>query len=100
MVDILKELKEYGINPVVCDPVADAVDARRLYDVDLVPLSEIRELDCLIIAVAHKEFRLLTNEEIAGMFRDEPNERKVIIDVKGVRDRTEWKNMGYRYWRL
>lgn len=100
VVDILKELKEYGINPVVCDPVADAVDARRLYDVDLVPLSEIRELDCLIIAVAHKEFRLLTNEEIAGMFRDEPNERKVIIDVKGVRDRTEWKNMGYRYWRL
>lgn len=100
VVDILKELKEYGINPVVCDPVADAVDARRLYDVVLVPLSEIRELDCLIIAVAHKEFRLLTNEEIAGMFRDEPNERKVIIDVKGVRDRTEWKNMGYRYWRL
>lgn len=100
VVDILKELKEYGINPVVCDPVADAVDARRLYDVDIVPLSEIRELDCLIIAVAHKEFRLLTNEEIAGMFRDEPNERKVIVDVKGVRERTEWKNMGYRYWRL
>lgn len=100
VVDILKELKEYGINPVVCDPVADAVDARRLYDVDIVPLSEIRELDCLIIAVAHKEFRLLTNEEIAGMFRDEPNGRKVIVDVKGVRERTEWKNMGYRYWRL
>lgn len=98
--DILKELREYGIHPLVCDPVADAPDAKRFYNVDLVPISELKELDCLIIAVAHREFKTLTNEEIAGMFKDEPNDKKVLIDVKGVRDRKEMQALGYRYWRL
>lgn len=98
--DILKELREYGIHPLVCDPVADAPDAKRFYNVDLVPISELKELDCLIIAVAHWEFKTLTNEEIAGMFKAEPNDKKVLIDVKGVRDRKEMQALGYRYWRL
>lgn len=98
--DILKELHEYGIQPIVCDPVADASDAKRFYGVDLVPISEFRELDCLIIAVAHKEFKTLSNEDIEGMFKAEPNDRKVIVDVKGVREKKELLNLGYRYWRL
>lgn len=98
--DILKELHEYGIQPIVCDPVADASDAKRFYGVDLVPISEFRELDCLIIAVAHKEFKTLSNEDIEEMFKAEPNDRKVIVDVKGVREKKELLNLGYRYWRL
>ena len=98
--DILKELREYGIQPLVCDPVADAPDAKRFYNVDLVPISELKELDCLIIAVAHREFKALINEEIAAMFKDGPNDKKVLIDVKGVRDRKEMQALGYRYWRL
>ena len=98
--DILKELREYGIKPIVCDPVADAPDAKRFYGVDLVPISEFHDLDCLIIAVAHKEFRDLTDEDIAKMFKDEPNERKVIVDVKGVRDKNKLKSQGYIYFRL
>ena len=98
--DILKELREYGIDPIVCDPVADAPDAKRFYGVDLVPLTEFKDLDCLIIAVAHKEFKALTNGNIAAMFKDEPNENKVIVDVKGVRNKNELKELGYRYFRL
>ena len=98
--DILKELREYGIDPIVCDPVADAPDAKRFYDVDLVSLDELKNLDCLIIAVAHKEFRALTNDDIYKMFKNEPNEKKVVIDVKGVRNKDEFKTAGYRYWRL
>lgn len=98
--DILKELREYGIKPIVCDPVADAPDAKRFYGVDLVPLSEFKNLDCLIITVAHDEFKSLSNDDIAAMFKDEPNENKVIVDVKGVRDKNEFKAMGYRYFRL
>ena len=98
--DILKELKEYGVTPLVCDPVADAPDAKRFYGVDLVSLDEFKDLDCLIIAVAHKEFKVLTNEDIEKMFKDEPNDRKVIVDVKGVRNKDELKDLGYRYWRL
>ena len=98
--DILKELAEYGIQPIVCDPVAEAEDVRRHYGVELVGMDELKELDCLIIAVAHQEFRALSNEDIAKMFREEPNDRKVIVDVKGVRSKDELKALGYRYWRL
>ena len=98
--DILKELREYGIQPIVCDPVADAPDAKRFYGVDLVPISEFKDLDCLIIAVAHKEFKALTNEDLAKMFKDEPNDRRIIVDVKGVRNKRELLDLGYKYWRL
>ena len=98
--DILKELKEYGITPIVCDPVADAPDAKKFYGVDLVPLSEFKDLDCLIIAVAHKEFASLTDEDIAAMFKNEDNSKKVIVDVKGIRNKDKLKADGYRYWRL
>ncbi len=98
--DILNELREYGISPIVCDPIADAPDVKRFYGVDLVSLDRFRDLDCLIIAVAHEVFRAIRTDEIAAMFRDEPNSRKVIIDVKGVRNRNELRTQGYRYWRL
>ena len=98
--DILRELREYGIDPIVCDPVADAPDVRRFYGVDLVPLSALRDLDCLIIAVAHKEFKELTDADIDAMFKNEPNEKKVIVDVKGVRDKKALTAQGYKYFRL
>ena len=57
-------------------------------------------MDCLIIAVAHKEFKALTNEDLAKMFKDEPNDRRIIVDVKGVRNKRELLDLGYKYWRL
>ena len=96
--DILKELKEYGITPIVCDPVADAPDAKRFYNVDLVPIGEFKDLDCLIIAVGHKEFKALSDEQISDMFK--AGEKKIIIDVKGARDKNRLKELGFVYWRL
>lgn len=98
--DIIKELKEYGITPVICDPVADAPDVKKFYGVDLVSIEELKDLDCLIIAVAHKEFKALSMGDIAKMFKNEPNGKKVVIDVKGVRNKEEFNALGYRYWRL
>lgn len=98
--DILRELGEYGIEPLVCDPIADAEDTEKFYGVKLVPMDELKDLDCLIIAVAHREFKELTNDELAAMFKNESNDRKVIVDVKGVRNRAELTELGYKYWRL
>lgn len=98
--DILKELKEYGIKPIVCDPVADAPDAKRFYGVDLVDISEMKDLDCLIIAVMHKEFKALSNDQIQKMFKDKDNYKNIIIDVKGARNKDELVSLGYKYWRL
>ena len=98
--DILKELREYGINPIVCDPVADAPDAKKFYGVDLVDISKFKDLDCLIIAVMHKEFKALSNEQIQKMFKDKDNSKNIIIDVKGARNKKELEQLGYKYWRL
>ena len=98
--DIINELSEYGINAIVCDPCADAADVKRFYNIDLSPIEALKDLDCLIIAVAHKEFKALTNSDIAKMFKDEDNSQKVIVDVKGIRDKHELENSGYKYWRL
>ena len=98
--DILKELREYGINPIVCDPVADAPDAKKFYGVDLVDISEFKDLDCLIIAVMHKQFKELTNDQIHMMFKNEDNSKNIIIDVKGARNKRELEALGYKYWRL
>lgn len=98
--DILKELREYGINPIVCDPVADAPDAKKFYGVDLVDISEFKDLDCLIIAVMHKQFKELSNDDIQKMFKDKDNSKNIIIDVKGARNKRELEALGYKYWRL
>ena len=98
--DILKELKEYGINPIVCDPVADAPDVKKFYGVDLVDISKFKDLDCLIIAVMHKEFKELSNEQIQNMFASKDNSNNIIIDVKGARNKKELIDLGFVYWRL
>ena len=98
--DILVELKEYGVKPIVCDPVADAPDAEKFYGVNLVNIEELKDLDCLIIAVAHQEFKALSNEDLAKMFKDVSNDKKIIVDVKGVRQKDELLALGYNYWRL
>ena len=98
--DILKELNEYGIKPIVCDPVADSLDAKKFYNIDLVDISEFKNLDCLIIAVAHNQFKDLTCEQIQNMFNENDNSKNLIIDVKGSKNKNEYINLGYKYWRL
>lgn len=96
VIDIVNELREYGINPIIVDPQADADEAERLYNVKFRDMSLIKEMDAVIFAVAHSEFCNLTISQIDQMFSDE----KVLIDVKGILDRQEYEAAGYSYWRL
>lgn len=98
--DIIKELNTYGIEPIICDPVADKEDAEKFYNIKLHDIEDLNNLDCLIIAVAHKEFKDLTTEEIENMFKDGPVKNKVIVDIKGIKNRKEMLSIGYKYWRL
>lgn len=97
IIDIVNELKEYGINPAITDPVADADEARRLYGVEFVGMDEIRNMDAVILAVAHKEFESFQMQDIDGFFGAG---KKVLLDIKGVLDRDSYENAGYSYWRL
>lgn len=96
--DILRRLRQYGIKPIVTDPWADAADAKAAYGVDLVPMGEMRGLDCVVVAVAHREFRELGADGVKAMLKDAPDGEKVVVDVKGILDEGDFA--GYRYWRL
>lgn len=98
--DIISRLNEYGINPIIVDPRASEHDAVNEYSVTLTALSDLKGVDCLIVAVAHDEFKALTLENIDELYADIPNEEKVLIDVKSIFNKCDIEKMGYRYWRL
>ena len=98
VMDIVRELAEYGITPVICDPQADAAGAKREYGVELVPMSAIREMDAVVLTVAHEEFRYFTVQELDELYK--LGQQKVLVDIKGVLDRNTYEAAGYSYWRL
>lgn len=100
VVDIIRRLNEYEIGTIVADPWADAQVAKQEYGVELVPFEELPKADCLIVAVGHKEFRSLSMMQLKRLFRDVPDEEKVLIDVKSLYRLDELKASGMRYWRL
>ena len=90
-------MKEYGITPVIADPEADAAEAKWLYGIDFVDMNTIKDMDAVILAVAHKEFSGFTMADMDKLFGDG---RKVLLDIKGLLNRKEYKKAGYVYWRL
>lgn len=98
--DIIKELKTYGIEPVVVDPWANECDALREYGVNLTKLEDAKDADCVIIAVAHNEFKALSLDDIKAMFKISEDNEKVLVDVKGLYKVSDLKASSMRFWRL
>lgn len=98
--DIIKRLNEYGIEPIVVDPWASERDAMREYGVELTPLHEVKDADCVIVAVAHNEFKALRLDDIKKLYRVSADSEKVLIDVKGIYSVKDLSNSGMDYWRL
>ena len=95
--DIVEELREYGIEPFICDPVADTEEAKNLYGVSFSELNQINNMDAVIIAVSHSAFLAIDMSALAKMYADD---QKVLLDIKGIFDREEYENAGFKYWRL
>ena len=101
VVDIIKRLKEYDINPIVTDEWADTEVAEKEYGVTLIPFNEIPKADCVIVAVGHNEFRSMSMMQLKNLFKPElKDEEKVLIDVKSLYRMDELKASGMRFWRL
>lgn len=98
--DIIKRLNSYGINPVVVDPWANEKDALREYGVNIKKMDDAKEADCVIVAVAHNEFKTMTLKKISALYKSCKNDEKVLIDVKGLYNISELKNSGMKWWRL
>lgn len=100
IIDIVNELKEYGITPKIADPTADAAEAKALYNVDFVDMGEITDCDAIILAVAHDAFANLKQADFDKMFASADKGKRVLLDIKGLLDRKEYEKAGYNYWRL
>ena len=99
IIDIVNELREYGIEPVISDPTADRDEAKHEYDIEFVDMSEMKDMDAVVLAVAHDEFSSLTEPDIGAMFNP-ANDKKVFLDIKGMKNRKEFEEKEYLYWRL
>ncbi len=95
VIDIVRELNEFGIEPMICDPVADAAEAERLYGVRFSRIEDVRDMDAVIIPVAHDAFRSLTPDKTDCFYSEG---RKVLLDIKGMFSREDFENRDYLYW--
>jgi UDP-N-acetyl-D-galactosamine dehydrogenase len=98
VIDVVRELEDYGIEVLTTDPMADTDEARHEYGIELSPLAALRDLDALILAVAHKEYAGLGFDELRGWFR--AGSAPLLLDVKGHFDPASAEAAGFRLWRL
>ena len=99
IIDIYKELQEYGITAVVTDDDADAQEAKRLYGIEFVPMTEIKDCDAVVLAVAHESYKKLEMKDMDALYATK-NKTKVLTDLKGILDKKAYQDAGYIYWRL
>lgn len=99
VIDIIKKLRSYGIIPKVVDPLADKTAVKEEYDIDLVELNDVKNIDCIILAVAHDEFKNISAKALKDIFNNS-NARKIIMDVKSVYNKDILLDLGFAYWNL
>jgi len=100
VIDIVNELREYGIEPLIHDPQADQEEAKHEYGIDFVSIDEVKNMDAIIVAVGHNEFLGYSIDYFNKLYKDTFNKNKVLIDVKGIYDKREYENLNYKYFRL
>lgn len=96
--DIIKELKEYNVKISVVDPIADKNEAKKEYNVKLERWENIKDLDAIILAVGHDEYKEIDLKDLEKYYLNKRN--KILIDVKGIIDKEEASKLEYNLWRL
>lgn len=98
VIDIIRELQEYGITPLVADPLVDPKEAYEEYGVELSDISALKELNVAVVAVPHRCFTELDYTDIDRMYSQD--QLKILIDIKGAYVKETFEHNGYHYWSL
>lgn len=98
--DIIKQLRTYGINPTVIDPWANEKEAMHEYGVELRTMEDAKGADCVIVAVAHDDFKKMSLDDIKSLYRECAGSQKVLLDVKGLYKIKDLEASGIKWWRL
>ena len=96
VIDIIRELQDYGVNVQVHDPLADSNEAEHEYDISLTPMEKLKLASAVVVAVAHRNYREMSVTSLAGLMGKSP----VVIDVKSIFDTKALDEAGMRVWRL
>lgn len=96
VVDVIRELEDFGVQVQVCDPLADSHEAEEEYRVKLTPLDSLQPAEAVVVAVAHHAYRQLPLQKIADLMKGNP----VLVDIKGIYDSKKAQALGFRYWSL
>jgi UDP-N-acetyl-D-galactosamine dehydrogenase len=98
VIDIIDELKEYGVNVLVYDPVAEVDNVYREFGIELAAKEELKDLDSVVLAVPHDEIKAeFSLDKLDGLYK---NDKKVLVDIKSMYDRKECERRGFHYWSL
>lgn len=97
VIDIIRELQDYGVNVVVADPHADSADVQHEYNLPLSPINAQNQVDALVVAVSHTEYRNLNAQQLREMVK---GPSPVIVDVKCIQPRSALEAVGFHVWRL
>jgi UDP-N-acetyl-D-galactosamine dehydrogenase len=97
VIDIINELKDYGVEVLAHDPLADPEEAHLHYNIELVSLKDIKNVDAVVLAVAHHNYQEMGIGRIAGLCR---KDRAILIDIKAIFEPKHAQSLGINYWRL
>ncbi len=97
VIDMINELKDYGMGVDVYDPYADPEEVKKAYCIELIPDIKLKApYDVIVLAVKHKELIEISPEKYREISRDNP----IFVDIKGVYDKKDMECQGFSYWRL
>lgn len=96
--DIIQELKEYGITPIVGDPYVDKASAYREYGIEMSDMSELNNLNAIVVAVPHAPFKQMSVADFVPLF--DRDTAKIMVDIKGIYDKNAYESSGFHYWSL
>lgn len=95
--DLIRELQAWGVNVIVTDPWADAIEVEHEYGVRLGTINSDNQVDSLIVAVGHEQFRSLEPQQLKNMCR---NDKPVLADLKSLYNRHDVADVGFTVFRL
>jgi UDP-N-acetyl-D-galactosamine dehydrogenase len=95
VIDIIRELQDYGINVQVHDPLADPDEVEHEYGLSIIPFADLKPASAIVIAVAHLQYRDMEIEIYRSLLGG-----SVLVDVKGIFDPVTVQDGGIRLWRL
>lgn len=99
--DIVNQLEDYGITLKFVDEQADKKEAKEVYGIKVENMESVKDADCLIFAVSHKEYKQLKLSEVNEMYKNSlSQDEKVLIDVKNLFEKHDLDKYGFNYWKL